>query len=137
VQFYPPEQLGFVQVVERVQKRDLETARTGRTLSGQLARHAHHHHRMRRRLERGAIHCRKGADKRAGRAAHAGYGGHQRMTVGDARDLPRLLPGRWHGRIGCVVCGIPLALLALLGVWMPQTLRDILEQAARIVRPLP
>jgi len=32
---------------------------------------------------------------------------------------------------------LPLALLALLAVWMPHTLRDMLEQAARIVRPMP
>lgn len=33
------------------------------------------------------------------------------VLEGDARDLPRLLPERWHGRIGSVVCGIPLVLL--------------------------
>lgn len=30
---------------------------------------------------------------------------------GDARLLPALLPQRWHGHIGTVVCGIPLVLL--------------------------
>ena len=30
---------------------------------------------------------------------------------GDARQLPQTLPARWHGRIGSVVCGIPLVLL--------------------------
>ncbi len=32
---------------------------------------------------------------------------------GDARHLPSLLPRHWHGRIGSVVCGIPLVLLPL------------------------
>jgi hypothetical protein len=31
----------------------------------------------------------------------------------------------------------PLALLLLLGLWMPQPLRDVFEQAARVVRPVP
>jgi phosphatidylethanolamine/phosphatidyl-N-methylethanolamine N-methyltransferase len=31
----------------------------------------------------------------------------------DARELPDLLPQRWRGRIGSVVCGIPLVLLPL------------------------
>jgi phosphatidylethanolamine/phosphatidyl-N-methylethanolamine N-methyltransferase len=35
------------------------------------------------------------------------------VLEGDARALPDLLPRRWHGRIGCVVCGIPLVLLPL------------------------
>lgn len=35
------------------------------------------------------------------------------VIEGDARFLPDLLPGRWHGRIGTVVCGIPLVLLPL------------------------
>ncbi len=30
---------------------------------------------------------------------------------GDARELPSLIPERWQGRIGSVVCGIPLVLL--------------------------
>jgi phospholipid N-methyltransferase len=30
------------------------------------------------------------------------------VIEGDARELPRLLPRHWHGRIGSVVCGIPL-----------------------------
>ena len=33
------------------------------------------------------------------------------VIEGDARQLPRLLPEHWHGRIGTVVCGIPLVLL--------------------------
>ncbi|MGB8297622.1 MAG: hypothetical protein WCG85_19550, partial [Polyangia bacterium] len=36
-----------------------------------------------------------------------------------------------------VVVVFPLVVLAILGVWMPQPLRDILEQAARIVRRAP
>jgi hydrogenase-4 component F len=32
---------------------------------------------------------------------------------------------------------LPLALLAILGLWMPQPLRDILQQAAAVVRPEP
>ena len=35
------------------------------------------------------------------------------VLAGDARDLPTLLPHHWHGRIGSVVCGIPLVLLPL------------------------
>jgi phosphatidylethanolamine/phosphatidyl-N-methylethanolamine N-methyltransferase len=33
------------------------------------------------------------------------------VIEGDARDLPTLIPARWHGRVGTVVCGIPLVLL--------------------------
>ena len=33
------------------------------------------------------------------------------VLEGDAKDLPALLPNHWHGRIGSVVCGIPLLLL--------------------------
>lgn len=33
------------------------------------------------------------------------------VIEGDARDLPMLLPRAWHGRIGTVICGIPLVLL--------------------------
>ncbi len=33
------------------------------------------------------------------------------VIEGDARDLPSLVPAEWHGRIGTVVCGIPLVLL--------------------------
>ena len=36
-----------------------------------------------------------------------------RVLCGDAFDLPRLLPARLHGRIGAVICGIPLVLLPL------------------------
>ncbi len=34
------------------------------------------------------------------------------VIEGDARALPDLIPRCWHGRIGTVVCGIPLVLLA-------------------------
>ncbi len=33
------------------------------------------------------------------------------VLTGDARELPSLLPAAWHGRIGTVICGIPLVLL--------------------------
>jgi len=33
------------------------------------------------------------------------------VIEGDARDLKRLIPADWQGRIGTVVCGIPLVLL--------------------------
>jgi phosphatidylethanolamine/phosphatidyl-N-methylethanolamine N-methyltransferase len=33
------------------------------------------------------------------------------VIEGDGRELPSLLPERWRGRIGSVVCGIPLVLL--------------------------
>lgn len=33
------------------------------------------------------------------------------VIEGDARQLADLLPRQWHGRIGTVVCGIPLVLL--------------------------
>jgi phosphatidylethanolamine/phosphatidyl-N-methylethanolamine N-methyltransferase len=43
---------------------------------------------------------------------------HLRMVLpganvieGDARALPDLVPPHWHGRIGTVICGIPLVLL--------------------------
>ena len=35
------------------------------------------------------------------------------VVEGDARALPELIPRRWHGHIGTVVCGIPLVLLPL------------------------
>jgi phosphatidylethanolamine/phosphatidyl-N-methylethanolamine N-methyltransferase len=35
------------------------------------------------------------------------------VIEGDARALPELIPARWHGRIGTVLCGIPLVLLPL------------------------
>jgi phosphatidylethanolamine/phosphatidyl-N-methylethanolamine N-methyltransferase len=35
------------------------------------------------------------------------------VIEGDARLLPSLLPRFWHGRIGTVICGIPLVLLSL------------------------
>ena len=33
------------------------------------------------------------------------------VIEGDARRLPALIPGEWHGKIGTVVVGIPLVLL--------------------------
>jgi phosphatidylethanolamine/phosphatidyl-N-methylethanolamine N-methyltransferase len=36
-----------------------------------------------------------------------------RVVEGDARRLQELLPTDWHGRIGTVICGIPLVLLSL------------------------
>ena len=35
------------------------------------------------------------------------------VLQGDARELATLVPRHWHGRIGTVVCGIPLVLLPL------------------------
>ena len=35
------------------------------------------------------------------------------VIAGDARQLPALLAASWHGRIGTVICGIPLVLLPL------------------------
>jgi len=35
------------------------------------------------------------------------------VIEGDARRLPQLVPSEWHGRIGTVICGIPLVLLPL------------------------
>ena len=35
------------------------------------------------------------------------------VIEGDARNLPDLIPPQWQGRIGTVVCGIPLVLLPL------------------------
>jgi phosphatidylethanolamine/phosphatidyl-N-methylethanolamine N-methyltransferase len=35
------------------------------------------------------------------------------VIEGDARELPDLLPSQWQGRIGTVICGIPLVLLPL------------------------
>jgi phosphatidylethanolamine/phosphatidyl-N-methylethanolamine N-methyltransferase len=35
------------------------------------------------------------------------------VIEGDARQLSDLLPSQWHGRIGSVVCGIPLVLLPI------------------------
>jgi phosphatidylethanolamine/phosphatidyl-N-methylethanolamine N-methyltransferase len=33
------------------------------------------------------------------------------VVEGDARYLPSLLPRAWHGRIGSVICGVPLVML--------------------------
>jgi phosphatidylethanolamine/phosphatidyl-N-methylethanolamine N-methyltransferase len=35
------------------------------------------------------------------------------VLCGDAFDLGRVLPKRWHGRIGTAICGIPLVLLPM------------------------
>src|ERR1700733_12770616 len=35
------------------------------------------------------------------------------VIEGDARQLPKLIPAQWHGRVGTVICGIPLLLLSL------------------------
>ena len=35
------------------------------------------------------------------------------VVQGDARELKDLIPTQWHGRIGTVICGIPLVLLPL------------------------
>jgi phosphatidylethanolamine/phosphatidyl-N-methylethanolamine N-methyltransferase len=35
------------------------------------------------------------------------------VIEGDACRLPELIPPQWHGRIGTVICGIPLLLLSL------------------------
>lgn len=35
------------------------------------------------------------------------------VVTGDAFDLPRLIPDSLHGRVGTVICGIPLVLLPL------------------------
>ncbi|MGA3399543.1 MAG: methyltransferase domain-containing protein [Acetobacteraceae bacterium] len=39
------------------------------------------------------------------------------VIEGDARSLPHLVPAEWHGRIGTVVCGIPLVLLPVPEQW--------------------
>ena len=56
------------------------------------------------------------------------------MAWGDPHRSERTEPTSLVDRALVVV---PLALLACLGLWMPDPLRDMLEQAARIVRPLP
>ena len=33
------------------------------------------------------------------------------VIEGDARALPDLIPSQWHGRVGTVICGVPLVLL--------------------------
>jgi phosphatidylethanolamine/phosphatidyl-N-methylethanolamine N-methyltransferase len=35
------------------------------------------------------------------------------VLTGDAFDLPRSLPARWHGKVGTAICGIPLVLLPI------------------------
>lgn len=36
------------------------------------------------------------------------------VVAGDARDLPALLPRHMHGKVGTVICGIPLVLLPVI-----------------------
>lgn len=33
------------------------------------------------------------------------------VICGDAFELPRALPDRWHGKVGTAICGIPLVML--------------------------
>lgn len=35
------------------------------------------------------------------------------VICGDAFELPDALPGRWHGKVGTAICGIPLVMLPL------------------------
>jgi phosphatidylethanolamine/phosphatidyl-N-methylethanolamine N-methyltransferase len=35
------------------------------------------------------------------------------VIEGDARALSELIPAAWHGRVGSVICGIPMVLLSL------------------------
>ncbi len=35
------------------------------------------------------------------------------VVTGDAFELPKVIPARWHGKVGTVICGIPLVLLPL------------------------
>ncbi|MGD0837835.1 MAG: proton-conducting transporter membrane subunit [Polyangia bacterium] len=46
-------------------------------------------------------------------------------------------PSQGFHYLDFVVLGVPLLLLAVLGVWMPAPLRDALAQAAAVVRPPP
>jgi phosphatidylethanolamine/phosphatidyl-N-methylethanolamine N-methyltransferase len=50
------------------------------------------------------------------------------VIEGNARDLTELIPAEWHGRIGTVVCGIPLVLL-------PRTEQRVLVDAMQAVAP--
>jgi hydrogenase-4 component F len=68
-------------------------------------------------------------------AAFIGMFGHA-MTMAWGKP-PREGMAEEAGLLDGIVVLLPLALLALLGLWMPQPLRDMLEQAARIVRPMP
>ena len=49
------------------------------------------------------------------------------ILPGDARDLARLVPAAWHGRIGTVICGMPLLLLPRAE---QQRIVDAIEQVA-------
>ena len=49
------------------------------------------------------------------------------VIQGDARELASLIPPHWHGRIGSVVCGIPLVLLPLA---QQRRFIDAIEQVA-------
>lgn len=35
------------------------------------------------------------------------------VIEGDANALPQLIPAQWHGKVGTVVCGIPMVLMPL------------------------
>lgn len=49
------------------------------------------------------------------------------VIEGDGSRLPELIPARWHGRVGTVVCGIPLVLLP---VATQRTFVDAIEAVA-------
>ncbi len=66
------------------------------------------------------------------------------VIEGDARLLPSLLPRFWHGRIGTVICGIPLVLLSLAEqrrfIDAFETVapgRGFLQYSYRVTSPLP
>jgi phosphatidylethanolamine/phosphatidyl-N-methylethanolamine N-methyltransferase len=49
------------------------------------------------------------------------------VIEGDALRLPELIPSQWHGRIGTVICGIPMVLLPLA---MQRRFVDAIEAVA-------
>ncbi len=51
------------------------------------------------------------------------------VIEGDAASIPDLLPAPWHGRVGTVVSGIPLSLLA------PETQRAMIEAMFAVMPP--
>ena len=68
-------------------------------------------------------------------AAFIGIFGHA-MAMAWGKPPREGMAGK-AGLLDGIVVVLPLAMLALLGLWMPHPLRDMLEQAARIVRPMP
>ena len=62
----------------------------------------------------------------AAHLAHILPGAH--VLHGDAALLPELVPASWHGRIGTVICGIPLILL-------PYATQQRLVTAMTVVAP--